>query len=107
MPRKKTPPAAAAEATLQKDLVEKLIPDPMDAAGIEAMFQKLKKAVIERASGAELGVHLAKPEGAQGKRRNCRSGKTVPTDEGAPRSEVPRDWACSFEPQPIPKHGAR
>ena len=56
MPRKKTPPAAAPEAILPQDLLEKLIPGPMDAAGVEAVFQKLKKAVIERALGAELGV---------------------------------------------------
>lgn len=35
----------------------------MDAAGVEAVFQQLKKAVIERALGAELGLHLADAEG--------------------------------------------
>jgi len=35
-----------------------VIPGPTDAAGVEAVFQKLKKAVIERALDAELGLHL-------------------------------------------------
>ncbi|MES5976650.1 transposase, partial [Cutibacterium acnes] len=82
-------------------------PGPMDAAGVEAVFQKLKKAVIERALGAELGVHLASPEGGCGNHRNGRSGKTVLTDGGPLRIEVPRDRAGSFEPQLIPKHERR
>ena len=79
----------------------------MDAAGVEAVFQKLKKAVIERALGAELGMHLASPEGGRGNHRNGRSGKTVLTDEGPLRIAVPRDRAGSFEPQLIPKHERR
>ena len=63
MPRKKSTPVAKPDAILPDALLEKLIPGPMDAAGVEAVFQKLKKAVIERALGAELGVHLASPEG--------------------------------------------
>ena len=107
MQRKKTPPAAAPEAILPQELLEKLIPGPMDAAGVEAVFQKLKKAVIERALGAELGVHLASPESGRGNHRNGRSGKTVLTDEGPLRIEVPRDRTGSFEPQLIPKHERR
>lgn len=107
MPRKKTTPAAKPDAILPDELLEKLIPGPMDAAGVEAVFQKLKKAVIERALGAELGVHLASPEGGRGNHRNGRSGKTVLTDEGPLRIDVPRDRAGSFEPQLIPKHERR
>ncbi|MCS6810007.1 MAG: hypothetical protein NZ694_01905, partial [Tepidimonas sp.] len=65
MPRKKTAPAAKPDAILPDALLEKLIPGPMDAAGAEAVFQKLKKAVNERALGAELGVHLASPESSR------------------------------------------
>ena len=107
MPRKKKPPAEVSGFELPKDLLEKLIPGPMDAAGVEAVFQKLKKAVIERALGAELGAHLADPEGGRGNHRNGRTGKTVLTDEGALRIDVPRDRAGSFEPQLIPKHERR
>ena len=58
MPRKKTTPAAKPDAILPAELLEKLIPGPMDAAGVEAVLQKLKKAVIERALDTELGLHL-------------------------------------------------
>ena len=107
MPRKKKPPASAPAFDVPQELLEKLIPGPMDAAGVEAVFQRLKKAVIERALGAELGMHLADPEGGRGNHRNGRSGKTVLTDEGTLRIEVPRDRAGSFEPQLIPKHERR
>jgi len=107
MPRKKKSPASTPAFDIPQDVLEKLIPGPMDAAGVEAVFQRLKKAVIERALGAELGMHLADPEGGRGNHRNGRSGKTVLTDEGALRIEVPRDRAGSFEPQLIPKHERR
>ena len=107
MPRKKKPPAETPAFELPAGLLEKLIPGPVDAAGAEAVFQKLKKAVIERILGAELGAHLADPDGGRGNHRNGRSGKTVLTDEGALRIEVPRDRTGSFEPQLIPKHERR
>jgi len=107
MPRKKTTPVAKLHAILPDELLEKLIPGPMDAAGVEAVFQKLKKVVIERALGAELGLHLTSPEGGRGNHRNGRSGKTVLTDAGPLRIDVPRDRAGGFEPQLIPKHERR
>jgi transposase-like protein len=71
-----------------------------------------KKALIERAMGAELGHHLGyaagatKPDSAANQ-RNGRSGKTVLTGEGPVRIEVPRDRDGSFEPILIPKHERR
>lgn len=96
MPRKKSSPVAKSDAMLPDDLLEKLIPGPMDAAGVEAVFQKLKKAVIERALGAELGLHLASPEGGRWSRRSGRSSKTVLTDEGLLRIDVPCDRAVQL-----------
>jgi len=107
MPRKKKTPVFTPAIDLPQEFLEKLIPGPMDAAGVEAVFQQLKKAVIERALGAELGLHLADPEGGDGNHRNGRSGKTVLTDEGPLRIDVPRDRAGTFEPQLIPKHERR
>jgi hypothetical protein len=49
MPRKKKQLVTMPAIDLPKDFLEKLISGPMDAAGVEAVFQKLKKAVIERA----------------------------------------------------------
>ena len=56
-------------------------PWPDGCGLVEAVFQQLKTAVIERALGAELGVHLSDAEGGLGNHRNGRSGKTVLTDE--------------------------
>lgn len=70
------------------------------------MFRSLKKAVIERAMSAETSDHLgyrhgeSKPEG-QANQRNGTTGKTVITDDGPVRIEVPRDRDGSFEPQII------
>lgn len=107
MPRKKKTPVVTPAIDLPQDFLEKLIPGPMDAAGVEAVFQQLKKAVIERALGAELGLHLADLDGGLGNHRNGRSGKTVLTDDGPLRIDVPRDRTGTFEPQLIPKHERR
>lgn len=107
MPRKKKSQVTTPGLDLPEEFLEKLIPGPMDAAGVEAVFQRLKKAVIERALGAELGVHLADADGGRDNHRNGRSGKTVLTDEGPLRIEVPRDRTGTFEPQLIPKHERR
>ena len=71
-----------------------------------------KKALIERALGAELSHHLGYPPGAAkpeeaANHRNGSSGKTVLTDDGPLRIEVPRDREGSFEPLLIPKHERR
>lgn len=69
----------------------------------------LKKALIERALGAELShpqgysPGSARPEEAANQ-RNGTLAKTVLTEEGPLRIEVPRDRAGSFEPILIPKH---
>jgi putative transposase len=63
---------------------------------LDSMFRSLKKSVIERAMGAEMSDHLGyrqgenKPEG-QTNQRNGASSKTVLTDEGPLRIDVPRD----------------
>src|SRR5581483_2469016 len=65
-----------------------------------------------RALGAELSHHLGYPPGAAkseeaGNHRNGSSGKTVQTEDGPLRIEVPRDREGSFEPLLIPKHERR
>ena len=71
-----------------------------------------KKALIERALGAELSHHLgyspgdARPQ-EDTNHRNGSTGKTVLTDDGPVRIDVPRDRAGSFEPLLIPKHERR
>jgi len=85
---------------------------PLTALEVEQVTRRFKKAIIERALGAELTHHLGYPEGAAKpdgatNHRNGTSGKTVLTDEGPVPIEVPRDRAGTFEPQLIPKHERR
>ncbi len=84
----------------------------MTGEAVNAASMAFKKALIERAMGAELGHHLGYPVGAAkpdtaGNQRNGTSAKTVLTGEGPVRIEVPRDRDGSFEPVLIPKHERR
>ena len=115
MPKRRKPPTDAARepiVNVPKELLDQLVKGPMTQADVESVCRQLKKAVIERAMGAEMNAHLgyrqgqSKPEG-QLNQRNGTSGKTVLTDEGPVRIEVPRDREGSFEPQIIPKHERR
>ena len=84
----------------------------MSAAAINAVSVAFKKALIERALNAELSHHLGYAPGADKpdlveNHRNGSSGKTLLTDDGKLRIDVPRDRAGSFEPLLIPKHERR
>jgi transposase-like protein len=115
MPNKRKPSiktVSTPELNVPKELLDQLVKGPMTQEGLESMFRQLKKAVVERAMGAEMSEHLgyqpgeSKPEG-QSNQRNGSSGKTVITDDGPMRIEVPRDRDSSFEPQIIGKHERR
>jgi putative transposase len=117
MPRKRQSVAAQAAARgplpeLPAGLLDDLIKGPMSPEQAQDLMLALNKAVIERIMGAEMNAHLGyapggvKPEG-QANERNGASGKTVITDHGAVRVEVPRDRDGSFEPILIPKHERR
>ena len=115
MPHKKKGVATATEAALPQipsDWLDQVVTGPMTAEGVERVMRDFKKAVIERALGAEMSHHLgyapgaAKPE-EMTNHRNGSSGKTVLTDDGALRIEIPRDRDGSFEPQLIGKHERR
>ena len=117
MPTKKRTVAAQAAARgplreMPAELIEQLVQGPMSPSEVQDLFLSFQKAVIERAMSAEMSHHLGykpgeeKPEG-QTNERNGASGKTVLTDKGAVRIDVPRDRAGSFEPILIPKHERR
>jgi len=116
MPRK-TKAATVADKAAQPQFsaaaLEQLIPGPVTPAELESIFQQFKKAVVERALGAEMSHHLgyapgqAKPEGSPANHRNGKTSKTVLTDVGALRIDVPRDRDGTFEPQLIGKHERR
>ena len=100
---------AAMSATLPKipkELIDQFVTGPMSGEAVNAATVAFKKALIERALGAELGHHLSQPE-QDANHRNGSSAKTVLTGEGALRLDVPRDRKGSFEPLLIPKHERR
>ena len=85
---------------------------PEDLLGEDGMFKQLKKALIERALGAELTHHLGYEKGdpagrGTGNNRNGTSAKTVLTEDGAVEIEVPRDRNGTFEPQIVAKGETR
>lgn len=43
---------------IPKELLDQFVTGPMTAGDVEAVMRKLKKAVIERALGAEMSYHL-------------------------------------------------
>ena len=115
MPRKinkAVPVGKSAPPQISTQLLEELIPGPVTKEQFEDIFQNFKKAFIERALKAEMDHHLgyglgqAKPEGGTN-HRNGSSAKTVLTDAGSLRIEVPREREGTFEPQLIGKHERR
>ena len=113
--KQKNAAIAAKSAALPKvpdEVIDQFVTGPMSAEAVNAASMAFKKALIERALGAELSHHLGyapgEPKPAEGENhRNGASGKTVLTEEGPLRVEVPRDRAGSFEPLLIPKHERR
>lgn len=110
--RKMTTMADAALPDVPDELLDQFVTGPMTADAVDAVMRKFKKAIIERALGAEMTHHLGYPPGAQRpvdtpNHRNGKSSKTVLTDEGALRVDIPRDRAGTFEPQLIGKHERR
>ena len=104
--------AAAAMPSIPKELIDQFVTGPMSAEAVNAASMAFKKALIERALGAELSHHLGyrpggtEPEDANN-HRNGASGKTLLTEDGPLRIDVPRDREGSFEPVLIPKHERR
>ena len=111
----KTKTAAAARTALPsipKELIDHFVTGPMSAETIQDISFAFRKALIERALGGELTHHLGYPPGADrpddaSNHRNGSTAKTVLTDTGPLRIEVPRDRQGSFEPVLIPKHARR
>jgi putative transposase len=102
----KPKPAMPALPTIPAELIDQFVSGPMSAEAITAASMSFKKALIERALGAELSQHLGYAPGAVNQ-RNGRSGKTILTDDGPLRIDIPRDRDGSLEPLLIPKHERR
>jgi putative transposase len=102
MARKQQTPAFAPE------LLDALAADLQTPVDLEALFRQMKKALVERALGAELTHHLGYAPGEpkpadQTNHRNGTTPKTVLTDADRLPLAVPRDRAGSFTPQLVPQ----
>ena len=103
---------SAALPSIPKELLDQFVTGPMSGDAVNAASMAFKKALIERALGAELGHHLGYPSGAgkpqqTSNQRNGKSAKTVLTEDCPLRIDVPRDRDGSFEPLLIAKHERR
>jgi len=114
MPRNtKRPAGEAPPAPVPAEVLDQFVQQgPLTPEEVEAAVRRFKKAVIERALGAELTHHLGYPPGgtkpaATTNHRNGTSDKTVLTDDGPLPLEIPRDRDGSFEPRLIGKHERR
>src|SRR6186713_1237149 len=104
-----------SKSSITPEVLDQLLANyekPEDLTGDDGLFKQLKKALIERALGAELSEHLGYEKGdpagrGSGNSRNGASAKTVLTEEGEIEIAVPRDRAGSFEPQLIAKGQTR
>jgi len=103
------------KTAITPDLLDQLLANyskPEDLTGEDGLFKQLKKALIERALGAELTEHLGYEKGdpagrGSGNSRNGTSSKRLLTEDGEVEISVPRDRAGSFEPQLVAKGQTR
>ena len=119
--------------TIKPELLDELlagVSSPDDLMGDAGLFRELKKALMERALGAELTHHLGYERGdpagrGSGNSRNGHSTKRVLSDDGELDLAIPRDraklarghakrslvgWTAeggTFEPQLVPKGQTR
>ena len=96
------------EPVIPAELLDRLLAgtDAAAALGQGGLLDSLKKALAERALGAEMDYHLGSDDQA-GNSRNGYGRKTVITDTGKIDIDVPRDRSGSFDPQLIAKYQRR
>jgi putative transposase len=91
-------------------LVAQARTDGVALTGPGGLLGGLTKRVLESALAAELTEHVGYEPGEPRPGANARNGttaKTVRTDIGDVRIDVPRDREGSFEPVVVPKHTRR
>ena len=99
----------------QDALIDELLQDGHDVKDIlgkDGLLKQLTKRLVERTLEAELTDHLGyDPHASEGRgsgnNRNGKAQKTVQSDAGELRIEVPRDRSGTFEPQLVKKRQRR
>jgi transposase-like protein len=96
------------EPVIPAELLDRLLAGTDAASALDqgGLLDSLKKALAERALGAEMDYHLGSDDQA-GNSRNGYGRKTVITDTGKIDIDVPRDRSGSFDPQLIAKYQRR
>lgn len=100
------------DAGLLDHLMSKVDGGGLALTGPGGLLPELVKAVLERGLQAELTEHLGYEKGdpagrGSGNSRNGSTSKTLATDVGDVRLDVPRDRAGSFQPRLVPKGSRR
>ncbi len=105
-------PARGLDVRIARELIDRARTEGVSLVGEGGLLQQVTRTVLQTALEAEMAEHLgyergqAPPPGV-GNQRNGTSPKTVRTEVGAVRLDVPRDRAGSFDPRIVPKHARR
>src|SRR4051794_1463799 len=96
------------DAGLLDDLMARVDSGGLQLTGEGGFLPEMIKAVLERGLAAERTAHLGYEKGDPAGRgtpnsRNGTTGKTVATEVGDIRLDVPRDRVGTFEPRLVPK----
>jgi len=97
---------------ISKEILDELLKDykgPEDITGPDGLLKQLTKSLIERAMQAEITEQLGYEKHDQTSkttpnRRNGSSSKTLRSDQGLLKIDVPRDRNGRFMPVIVPKH---
>lgn len=100
------------EVRVARELIDKARADGVSLVGPDGLLRQLTKTVLETALNAEMDDHLGYVKGDReakfgSNERNGSSGKTVRTDVGEVRIDVPRDREGTFAPRIVPKYARR
>ncbi|GAB3512512.1 IS256 family transposase [Amycolatopsis cihanbeyliensis] len=100
------------DVRVARELIDKARADGVSLVGPNGLLRQVTKTVLESALNAELDDHLGYAKGDVagkfgGNERNGSSSKTVRTDVGDVRIDVPRDRQGTFTPQIVPKYARR
>ena len=106
------PPAGVVDDQLADQLLARAEAEGVELLGPDGLLSQVTRAVLERALGEELAVHLGydkhDPAGrGSGNSRNGSTPKRLLTEVGAVELAVPRDRNGSFDPKIVRKGQTR
>jgi transposase-like protein len=104
--------ADGLDVKIAAELLERARTEGVSLVGSGGLLQQVTRAVLQAALEAEMADHLGyergeTPPAGTVNERNGSSAKTVRTEIGEVRLDVPRDRASTFEPRIVPKHARR